>query len=56
MNLFDIVTLDAQLKDLESETIKEEFWQKSPTETGKVLSQIKQLKSKVEQYYKIKED
>ena len=53
MTLFDIAGLEKQLKELESETVKEEFWQKSPNETGKVLSQIKQLKSKVEQYKKI---
>ena len=53
MSLFDIATLENQLKTLESETVKEEFWQKSPSETGKVLSQIKQLKNKVEQYKKI---
>lgn len=56
MSLFDIATLEKQLKKLESETAKEEFWQKSPNETGKVLSQIKQLKSKVEQYKKIESE
>ena len=56
MTLFDIETLEKQLKELESETIKEEFWQKSPNETGKVLSQIKQLKNKVEQYRKIEQE
>ncbi len=53
MSLFDIVALNKQLQELESETIKEEFWQKEPSETGKVLSQIKQLKNKVEKYSKI---
>ena len=47
MNLFDIATLEKQLEELESETVKEEFWQKAPSETGKILSQIKQLKNKV---------
>lgn len=54
MTLFDIVELKKQLEELESETVKEEFWQKTPTETAKILSQIKQLKSKVEQYKRIK--
>ncbi len=56
MSLFDIVTLNKQLQELESETIKEEFWQKEPCETGKVLSQIKQLKNKVEKYRKIESE
>lgn len=56
MILFDIATLEQQLKELESETVKEEFWQKAPSETGKVLSQIKQIKNKVEQYKKIEEE
>ena len=50
MSLFDIATLETKLKQLETETAKEEFWQKAPNETGKVLAQIKQLKNKVEQY------
>ena len=56
MSLFDIVTLENQLKDLESETVKEEFWQKQPTGTGKILAQIKQIKNKVEQYRKIEQE
>lgn len=56
MSLFDIATLEKQLKELENETVKEEFWQKAPSETGKVLSQIKQIKSKVEQYRKIEQE
>ena len=49
-------TIEKKLKELESETVKEEFWQKAPSETGKVLAQIKQLKSKVEQYKKIESE
>ena len=56
MSLFDIATLEKQLKELEAETAKEEFWQKAPNETGKVLAQIKQLKNKVEQYRKIESE
>ncbi len=50
MNLFDIATVEAKRKKLEEETMKEEFWQKEPSETGKILSEIKQLKKKEEQY------
>lgn len=50
MSLFDIVSVQTQLTELESETTKEEFWQKDPSETGKVLAQIKQLKNKLEEY------
>ena len=53
MSLFDIATLEKQLNELESETVKEEFWLKAPNETGKVLAQIKQLKGKVDKYRKI---
>lgn len=56
MSLFDISTLEKQLSELESETVKEEFWQKAPNETGKILSQIKQIKNKVEQYRKIEQE
>ena len=56
MSLFDIATLENQLQELENETVKEEFWQKSPNETGKILAQIKQLKGKVEQYNKINQE
>ena len=56
MSLFDITTSEKQLKDLELKTTEEEFWQKDTTETSKVLSQIKQLKNKVEQYKKIENE
>lgn len=56
MILFDIVTLKQQLEKLESETVKEEFWQKAPSETSKVLAQIKQLKNKVEKYNEIEQE
>ena len=56
MSLFDISKLEKQLSELESETVKEEFWQKAPNETGKILSQIKQIKNKVEQYRKIEQE
>ena len=53
MSLFDIVLLEKQLKELENETLKEEFWQKAPNETAKILAQIKQFKGKVESYKNI---
>ena len=56
MSLFDITTSEKQLKDLELKTTEEDFWQKDTTETSKVLSQIKQLKNKVEQYRKIENE
>lgn len=56
MSLFDILKLENHLKNLENETIKEEFWQKDPSETGKILSQIKQLKGKVEKYKKTEQE
>ena len=56
MSLFDITGLEIQLKKLEEETGKEEFWQKLPSKTGKVLAQIKQIKSKVEKYRKLEEE
>ena len=56
MSLFDITTSEKQLKDLELKTTEEDFWQKDSTETSKVLSQIKQLKNKVEQYRKIENE
>ena len=56
MSLFDITTSEKQLKDLELKTTEEDFLQKDTTKTSKVLSQIKQLKNKVEQYRKIENE
>ena len=56
MSLFDIHTSKKQLKELEAETTKENFWQKDNNETSKVLSKIKQLKNKVVQYKKIENE
>ena len=47
---FDIDNLKNELSELENETRQEEFWQKSPKETGKILSQIKSIKTKVDIY------
>ena len=56
MSLFDIHESENQLKELEAETTKENFWQKDNNETSKVLSKIKQLKNKVVQYKKIENE
>ena len=50
MSLFDINGIKQELITLEEQTVKEGFWQKDPKETGKILSQIKQLKAKKESY------
>ena len=50
MSLFDILKIKDYLQQLETLTAEESFWQRDPQETGKVLSQIKQLKSKIEAY------
>lgn len=55
MSLFDIIRLEEELKLLEDETMKENFWNDSKNST-KVLSQIKQLKSKCTEYNKIKNE
>ena len=50
MSLFDLSKIKEELKQLEKLTVDENFWQKDPKETGKILSQIKQLKTKIETY------
>ena len=52
MNLFDIDKIEAELKDLETQTMQEGFWNDSKT-SSKVLSRIKQLKSKCISFRKI---
>ena len=56
MSLFDIIASEKKLKELELKTTEEDFWQKDTKETSKVLSKIKQLKNKVEQYKKIENE
>ena len=56
MSLFDICNLEVKLEKLENETIKEGFWQQDSQETGKILTQIKQIKSKVVKYRKIEQE
>ena len=55
MSLFDIIRLEEELKLLEDETMKENFWNDSKDST-KILSKIKQLKSKCTEYNKIKNE
>ena len=56
MSLFDICNLEVKLEKLENETIKEGFCQQDSQETGKILTQIKQIKSKVVKYRKIEQE
>ena len=52
MNLFDIIKLKQELKDLEEQTKQEAFWLDTQNST-KVLKEINRLKSKIENYQKI---
>lgn len=52
MILFDISNLRKELKKLEEQTIENEFWNDA-NNSSKVLKQINQLKSKIENYQKI---
>ncbi len=56
MNLFDIGQLEIELKQLEEQTVQEGFWQQDSSETGKILSKIKQIKNKVVKYKKVKQE
>ena len=53
--LFDVAGLEQQLKELEEQTTKPEFWNDSAN-SGKILKQINNIKSKTENYKKIKEN
>lgn len=55
MSHFDITKLEEQLKHLESQTLEENFWNDSK-KSSKVLTQIKQVKSKVTEYKRLKVD
>ena len=52
MNLFDILKLE---KELQKETLKEDFWQDS-NNSNKVLSKIKKVKNKTTKYNNIKKE
>lgn len=53
--LFDVDGLEQQLKELEDQTTNPEFWNDSAN-SGKILKQINNIKSKTENYKKIKEN
>ena len=55
MNLFDIPKLEKELKELEEQTTKQEFWDDTKNST-KVLAKIKSLKNKSTEYRKIEEE
>ena len=55
MNPFDIVELEKKLELLEKQTMEEGFWNDN-NKSKKVLSEIKNLKSKVNTYNKIKKE
>ena len=55
MSHFDISKLENELKDLEVETLKEDFWQDTK-HSNKVLSKIKSIKNKVSEYRKIESE
>ena len=55
MSHFDISKLEKELKDLEAETLKEDFWQDTK-HSNKVLSKIKSIKNKVSEYRKIESE
>lgn len=52
MSHFDINNVECKLKDLEQQTLEENFW-KDSANSSKILSQIKQLKSKDTSFRKI---
>ena len=55
MSHFDISKLENELKDLETETLKEDFWQDTK-QSNKVLAKIKNIKNKVNEYRKIESE
>ena len=55
MDLFDIAKLENDLKDLEQQTIQENFWNDNKN-SSKILSQIKTIKNKTNQYRKIESE
>ena len=55
MSHFDISKLENELKDLEAETLKEDFWQDTK-HSNKVLAKIKSIKNKVNEYRNIENE
>lgn len=56
MSLFDIDNVKKEFNVLEKETQKEEFWNKNPNETSKILSKMKHLKHKTTKYEDLKNE
>ncbi len=55
MSHFDISKLETELKQLEAETLKKDFWQDTK-HSNKVLGKIKSIKNKVNEYKKIENE
>ena len=55
MSLFDISKLETELKDLEAQTLKEDFW-RDTKQSNKVLAKIKSVKNKVNEYKTIESE
>ena len=55
MNLFDIANLENQLEELEKQTMQENFWNDSKN-SSKVLSKMKNIKNKVNEYKKLENE
>lgn len=55
MNLFDISSIEKDLKTLESQTLESEFWNDSKN-SKLVLQKIKNLKNKRDKFVKIKKE
>ena len=49
MNLFDIINIEKEINELEKKTLEEGFWNDNQN-SSKILSKIKQLKSKYNSY------
>ena len=52
---FDIFNLEKKLEELEKETLVEGFWN-DQTKSNKILSQIKNIKSKTIKYKNLKNE
>ena len=55
MSLFDIAKLESELKNLEKETIKENFWNNQENST-KILEEIKEKKKIINAFTDLKND
>ena len=53
MSLFDIVELEKNKTELENQIADEDFWQKDSNETAKILAELKQNKTKIDNYKNI---